>query len=325
MDTGVKSQSENYIRDLSGSVTIVTGANSGTGFAISKLLYHLGGTVVMTCRSEDKCASAIAAIKNSSRDEEYLKQEYPVAQLVPMLLDMNDLASVQRFSHEIKSKFSRLDHLVLNAGSIPDMSSRTVQGLEAAIGTMHVANVALVKWLTDSLLTIPPSLGDASQDITASRVVYVGSFAYVSGAFHSSLFDGTGAGDFNGEITDNCGNFGPMNLMSCCPIFACPITNGYGRAKLANMFHAFEFQRRVDERGVAAPDGSKPRRLLTSVLHPGSVATNIHPALASQVVGLFLRPSDSAAYVILHAMLSNDVLPGALANLLLNCLFAENY
>lgn len=324
MDANVKVQHENYIRDLTGVVAIVTGANSGTGLAITKLLYQQGSTVIMACRTMEKCSDAVNTIKTADLNKpskpgqsSWIPQTnapnlnsdhlFPPGQLIPMTLDLSDLRSVKSFTVDFLTNFSKLDFLVLNAGSVPEPLSRTSQGLETAFGVMHVANAALVRWLGGVLLKPSPLAG------MSARIVYVSSVAFTAGSFHSSLFDGSGAGDLKGEITDNCGSTGPFNLVSCCPALACPHTNGYARAKLANILHAYEFQRRTDLHAasiLSQDSGSRPRRLITSSLHPGSVATNIHPFLSSQLMSYFLRDSDTAAFVIIHALLSEDITPG---------------
>jgi len=43
---------------------LVTGGNSGTGYATCKALYDRGATVYMACRSEKRAEEAINAIKN---------------------------------------------------------------------------------------------------------------------------------------------------------------------------------------------------------------------------------------------------------------------
>ena len=50
-------------RKMSGKVFIVTGANAGIGFEITRTLCEAGHDVVMACRSEEKTTKAIEKIK----------------------------------------------------------------------------------------------------------------------------------------------------------------------------------------------------------------------------------------------------------------------
>ena len=293
-----------FAKLLDGHVSIVTGANSGTGYAVSEQLSMLGATVVMACRSLDKCKEAAGKIRESVAKVRGGSQ----GKIETLVLDLADLGSVRRFANEVKKKYRRLDHLVLNAGSVPQPGSLTAQGLENCLGSMHVGHFALTKWLQDLLLRPVKGIAPA---VSSSRVVYVSSLAYMSGNFHPSLFKDSGRGDWHGEITDNCGNFGPGGVFPCCPIGRCPNTNGYGRAKLANVLHLHELQRRVDELAVRRGGSLRQRRLVTASLHPGGVHTNIHPFLASSLSSIVLRSPEEASRIIMSALLSDAFVPGS--------------
>lgn len=288
-------------RDLHDHVAIVTGGNSGTGLAIAKQLVRLGSTVVITCRSEVKCQNAVTEIQALFPPKKHL--------VIPMLLDLNDLASVKSFSKDFLSRYSRLDILVNNAGMVAEPGTVTVQGLEQSFGAMHIGHFALTRYLLKLMLKPVPNSRNL---LDAARVVNIASEAFMAGNFHPSFMTGPGSGDLNNEITDNCGKLGPVD---CCPLLSCPNTNGYARAKLANIMHAFELQRRVDEH-ITASSGTtgvakKFRRLVTASLHPGTVHTHISPFLESNYNALFLRSSDQAAHIILRAILEDTFVPSS--------------
>jgi NAD(P)-dependent dehydrogenase (short-subunit alcohol dehydrogenase family) len=89
------------IPDLSGKVTVVTGANSGLGFESSKEFARKGANVVMACRSMEKGQVA----KNK------IIEEIPDASAEVMHLDLASLKSVHQFAAEFKGKYDRLDVL----------------------------------------------------------------------------------------------------------------------------------------------------------------------------------------------------------------------
>jgi len=288
-------------RDLSDHVSIVTGGNSGTGLAVAKQLVRLGSTVVITCRSDAKCLTAVDEISTLYPPKKHL--------IVPMILDLSDLASVKKFSNGFFFLFNRLDILVNNAGVVAEPGAVTAQGIEGSFGVMHVGHFALTRYLLKLMLKPAPN---SRNPIDAARIVNIASDAFMAGNFHPSFMSGAGTGDLNSEITDNCGK---ISGVECCPMLACPHTNGYARAKLANIMHAYELQRRVDEHLTASAKSSgvskKYRRLVTSSLHPGSVHTNISSFLASNIIALFLRSSDQAAHIILRAILEDFFVPSS--------------
>lgn len=274
------------------------------GFGVAKQLVSQGCQVVITCRSNDRCNSAVSQIQSLYPNSTHL--------IEPMIMDLSDLQSIQTFVTNFTEKYQRLDYLVNNAGLVTSSGQRTKQGLEELIGSMHVGHFALTKWLLP-LLTRPVEGGELYGHSDAARVINVASFGYLFGSFHTSLFtDPTGSGDFLGEYTDNCGTWGPMNLFSCCPMSRCPLTNGYSRAKLANILHAQELQRRFDEYVTLQKeeDPDRPiRRLVTASLHPGTVSTNIHPFLSFN--SFVTRSSDQAGLLILYTLLDESFIPGS--------------
>lgn len=291
MDTNIDVLPKVHQQDLSSFVAVVTGANRGIGLSVCKKLLAMNVTVVMACRSMERCEAAQAHISTPTNR----------FKLVAMQLDLADLRSVRAFSLAFKGNFSRLDILVNNAGLIAPAGLRTEQGLEASFGIMHIGHFALAKWLLDVLRR------HVEEDDRAARVVAVSSAAHLAGDFDGSFFEGDGEGDLRGEVTDNCEDTGPLGLFSCCPALRCPVTNGYSRAKLANILHMHELQIRAD---AASLSSAEPlRRLVTASLHPGSVSTDIHPNFRR--AGMLLRSSDEAAAVVVHAILSDDFVPSS--------------
>ncbi len=296
-------------RDLTGHVAIVTGGNTGIGFSSVKHLVAFNATVVMACRSMDKCHDAVKKIQAAYPDR--------ADRVLPYRLDLSDLESVAQFTENFKKDFERLDILVNNAGLICPSGRRTKQGFEELLGSMHIGHFALTKWLLD-MLSKP--LKDNDNVMNAARVVNVASEAFTVGAFHPSIFSESGEGDFNGEFTDNCQK--KYGFFPCCPLSACPYTNGYARAKLANILHMQELQRRYDdyvynyrqnhpevkeeeENGNTVPF----RRIITSSLHPGSVSSNIASLLKYSF--LFIRDIDDAAWVVMDAIFNNEYIPSS--------------
>lgn len=144
---------------IENKVTLITGANSGVGFALSKTLVDAGSIVIMACRNKGKCARASKAIN----DEKYRDE----GRAVPMHLDLASLRSTQEFARKVAADFKRLDFLVNNAGFASTPADRLVteDGFELGFGAMHLGHFLLTKLLMPLL--------KATADKTEKQVIVV--------------------------------------------------------------------------------------------------------------------------------------------------------
>jgi NAD(P)-dependent dehydrogenase (short-subunit alcohol dehydrogenase family) len=148
---------EENIPDQNGKLFLVTGANSGLGYEVSRALARKGARVVMACRSLEKGEAAAASIRD----------EGPKGEVRVMELDLADLGSVRRFAGEFRAAYPRLEVLVNNGGVMATPYTRTADGFELQFGTNHLGHFALTGLLLDILRA---TLG--------SRVVTVSSYAH---------------------------------------------------------------------------------------------------------------------------------------------------
>src|SRR6185369_11598191 len=102
-----------------GKVFVVTGSNSGVGFATSEILAEKGATVVMACRSVDKGNAAAKTIR----------ERVPHADIAVERLDLASLDSIAGFAERIKATHARIDALINNAGVLVPFA-RTEDGFE---------------------------------------------------------------------------------------------------------------------------------------------------------------------------------------------------
>jgi NAD(P)-dependent dehydrogenase (short-subunit alcohol dehydrogenase family) len=127
--------------DQSGRVAVVTGANSGLGYEITKGLAELGAEVVMACRSTDRGTSAKHA----------LEREVPGASLAVLELDLADLDAVASFADAFDEAYDELDLLVNNAGVMALPRRETADGFEIQFGVNHLGHFALTGHLLPAL------------------------------------------------------------------------------------------------------------------------------------------------------------------------------
>lgn len=121
------------IPDLTGKISIVTGANSGIGYEMARALARRNATVILACRNKMKGRASVAQIV----------QDYPGAKVELMQLDLSDLTSVRRFAEQVISHYSRLNILINNAGIMATPFGKTADGFELQFGTNHLGHFAL--------------------------------------------------------------------------------------------------------------------------------------------------------------------------------------
>jgi NAD(P)-dependent dehydrogenase (short-subunit alcohol dehydrogenase family) len=158
------------IPDQTGRTAVVTGANSGLGFATASALAASGAAVVLACRDETRGNQAL----------ERIRRDTPSAQVALELLDLADLSSIRAFAERFAAAHGPLDVLVNNAGVMAIPRRETTDGFELQFGTNHLGHFALTGLLLGSLLAR-----------TAPRVVTVSSQMASTGTIHFDDLSGT--------------------------------------------------------------------------------------------------------------------------------------
>jgi NAD(P)-dependent dehydrogenase (short-subunit alcohol dehydrogenase family) len=149
------------IPDQSGRVAVVTGANTGIGFATARMLAARGAVIVLACRDSDRARRAAEQIRRAVAD----------ADVRTVRLDLARQSSVRDAAAELRATTDRLDLLVNNAGIMDAPDLRTEDGFELTFAVNHLGPFALTGRLLDRLLATP-----------GSRVVNVSSLAHRRGA-----------------------------------------------------------------------------------------------------------------------------------------------
>jgi NAD(P)-dependent dehydrogenase (short-subunit alcohol dehydrogenase family) len=148
---------ETEVPDQSGKCFVVTGANSGIGFEVSRVLAARGARVILACRDKDKADEAVSRIR----------QLIPNADLSFVPCDQADLDSV-RAAAALLEREPRIDAVINNAGVMTPPLTRTKQGFELQFGVNHLGSFALTSLLLHKLAE------------AKGRVVVTSSFAHRS-------------------------------------------------------------------------------------------------------------------------------------------------
>lgn len=193
----------------------MTGANTGLGKELTKILYSKHAKVYVAARSE---AKANAAMKEISK-------LYPTSKgdLVYLHLDLNDLSTIKKSAGEFLAKEKRLDVLWNNAGvMVPPAGSKTAQGYELQLGVNNIATFLFTHFLSPILAATARSAPENSV-----RVVWVSSDVARGTPIPAIDFS-----NINYEKKDET----PWQK--------------YGRSKAGSIIHACEAARRSEREGT---------------------------------------------------------------------------
>jgi NAD(P)-dependent dehydrogenase (short-subunit alcohol dehydrogenase family) len=190
--------------NMKGKTVLITGATSGIGRETAIGLADMGARLVILARNEEKTRTVMDEIRSKTGNEE----------LDHIRCDLASLEDVRRAADTFRSRYSRLDVLIDNAGLVNGRRIVTVDGYEHTFQVNHLSHFLLTNLLLDVLKGGAPS-----------RVVVVSSAAH-SGAHL---------------------DFGDLMMEKSYSAF-----KAYGRSKLANILFCFELARRLNGTGVTA-------------------------------------------------------------------------
>ena len=123
---------------LPGTLAVVTGANSGLGFGLTRRLSAAGADVVMAIRNRAKGEAAIDEIRAT----------VPAAKLTIKPLDLSSLSSVAALGEQLNTEGRPIEILINNAGVMtPPNRDTTTDGFELQFGSNHLGHFALTAHL----------------------------------------------------------------------------------------------------------------------------------------------------------------------------------
>ena len=143
-----------------GRVFLVTGANAGLGFEVSRTLAARGGQVILACRDADKADAAMNRIR----------ADVPTAELSFQPLDLADFDQIKDAAKTVLAG-PRIDVLINNAGVMIPPKTRTKQGFELQFGVNHLGTFAftgLVHPHVDDRIVITSSIAHKDGEIDFS-------------------------------------------------------------------------------------------------------------------------------------------------------------
>jgi NAD(P)-dependent dehydrogenase (short-subunit alcohol dehydrogenase family) len=124
--------SESDIPNLSGRRAVVTGANSGIGREVTRMLAAHGASVVMAVRNAERGEAAATTIRS----------EVPSAALEVSVVDVADAASRRAFAERETAGGRGIDYLINNAGTM-HQAAVGPDGIDSKVATNFLGTYAL--------------------------------------------------------------------------------------------------------------------------------------------------------------------------------------
>jgi NAD(P)-dependent dehydrogenase (short-subunit alcohol dehydrogenase family) len=150
-----------------GKTVLVTGGNSGIGYAAASALSHAGARVMLTSRDVTRAETAAQKISAGSGHE-----------VIGFGLDLGSLSNINAFADAFLRRFDRLDVLVNNAGAMFLSRRESADGFEMTWAVNHLGPFLLTARLLPLL-----------NKTKGARIVTTASDAHLRGKID---FDGLG-------------------------------------------------------------------------------------------------------------------------------------
>jgi NAD(P)-dependent dehydrogenase (short-subunit alcohol dehydrogenase family) len=147
------------LQSQKGKTILVTGGNSGIGYYAALALAKVGADVIIAGRNAKRVDQAVRDIKAEGIE----------GSINAGIVDLASLKSVQEYAEQFRTKYSRLDVLINNAGVMMPPEGATEDGFESQFGINFIGHFALTGRLYDMLKSTP-----GSRVVTLSSIAHRG-------------------------------------------------------------------------------------------------------------------------------------------------------
>ncbi|KAH0635349.1 hypothetical protein KY285_035044 [Solanum tuberosum] len=263
---GSASTAEQVTHDIDGSnlTAIVTGGASGIGLETARVLAMRNVHVIIAARNMEAANKAKQCILNDNKN----------ARVDVEKLDLSSIRSVKTFADNFKALDLPLNILINNAGIMFCPFQLSEDGVEMQFATNHLGHFYLTNLLLDKMKETAKSSG------IEGRIVNLSSVAHIC--------------PYKGGI-----RFQKINQKN-----SYQNKLAYAQSKLANVLHANELSRRLQEEGA---------NITVNSVHPGLIMTPLmrHSALLMRIFRAFTcilwknvpQGAATTCYVALHPRL----------------------
>ncbi|PKA56380.1 Short-chain dehydrogenase TIC 32, chloroplastic [Apostasia shenzhenica] len=254
--------------DASNLTAVITGGASGIGAETARVFALRGAHVIIAARNMELANEAKKLILSSNQ----------TARVDAMKLDLSSLKSVRSFADNFIATGLPLNILINNAGVMFCPYQLSADGVEMQFATNHLGHFYLTNLLLDKMKKTAKETGIEGRIVNLSSVAHL--HTYDEGIQFDGISDQTRYND----------------------------KKAYGQSKLANILHANELSRRLQEEGA---------NITVNSVHPGIIMTNLmrHSFLLMKVLKIFTyifwknvpQGAATTCYVALHPSLKGTM------------------
>jgi len=166
LNSGIKPSDLDHF-DLTGKSYLITGANSGIGFATTQYLASHGGTVHMVCRSQDLALEASRKIMNETSN----------SNIFVHICDLKERINIEQLVHKIKNQNIHIDVVINNAGIMNHSKELNSDGVEVTFSTNLLSNflltnllIPILQYSNDPRVIFVSSAGGLTQPLTVDPI-----------------------------------------------------------------------------------------------------------------------------------------------------------
>ena len=149
---------------------LITGANTGIGFATAEQLIKQGQHVILACRNPLKAQEAQNKLRALNQGQVDL-----------VSLDLNSLENTRKAADEIADRYGNLDVLINNAGLFSKTKQFTQDGFEQQFGVNYLGHFLFTQKLLPVLQQAPKA-----------RIIHLASIAHWAGSIKPNKFRAEG-------------------------------------------------------------------------------------------------------------------------------------
>lgn len=168
---------------------VITGANTGIGFATAKIFVEDGHHVILACRNLEKAQKAQQQLAQLNKGQVDVVQ-----------LDLESLDQINQTANDLIAKYDSIDILVNNAGLMTPHLEQTKDGYEKQIGVNYIGHYL---WT----LKLLPLIKNAP----SGRVIHLASMMHILGKIDTQQFKAEQVKRYNGVLS--YGNSKLANLL----------------------------------------------------------------------------------------------------------------